>query len=132
MSEKYTEDVGFDASIYVQQKDDNLKDIDEIKERAKEISEKDVEYVERNFWKKLAQLKNNLSFKRDLIALYKFMKDPKVSFFKKSLVVFALVYFILPLDSIPDISPIIGFLDDAGIVAMVVRYLSRELEPYYD
>ncbi len=132
MSEKYTENLGLDASVYVQQRNDGLKEIDSIKEKAKGISEKDIEYVERNFWGKLAQLKGKLSFKRDLIALYKFMKDPAVSFIKKSLAVFALAYFILPLDSIPDISPIIGFLDDVGIVAMIVRYLSKELERYYD
>jgi uncharacterized membrane protein YkvA (DUF1232 family) len=132
MSEKYMENLGLDASIYVQQRNEGLKEINSIKEKAKGISEKDVEYVERNFWRKLSQLKGKFNFKRDLLALYKFMKDPKVSFIKKSLAVFALAYFILPLDSIPDISPIVGFLDDIGIVAMVVRYLSKELERYYD
>lgn len=132
MKEKYPEDIWFDANIYIPQKNDGLKDIDKIREKAEKITNEDVEYVERNFWEKISRLKGKFGFKRDLIALYKFMKDPKVSFIKKAIAVFALLYFIIPLDSIPDISPIVGFLDDIGVVALVVRYLSKELKPYYD
>ncbi len=125
MREKYPEDIGLEADVYV-------PEIDEIREKSRKVTEKDIEYVEKNFWKKIQQLKGKAKFKRDLIALYKFMKDPKISLIKKALVIFALLYFIIPLDSIPDISPIVGFLDDIGVVAMVVKYLSKELEPYYD
>ncbi|CUU07147.1 Uncharacterized membrane protein YkvA, DUF1232 family [Candidatus Thermokryptus mobilis] len=116
MSENFNEIIGSDASIHINGK----------------ISEKEIEYVEKNFWSKLASVKGKVGFKRDLIALYKYMKDPQVPLIKKAIVIFALIYFILPLDSIPDISPIVGFLDDIGIVAMVIKYLSKEIEPYYD
>lgn len=124
---KNYETIGEDASIYIPQK----PTINEIEKISANITDKEVEYVEQNFWQKLAKLKGNLNFKRDLIALYKFMKDPAVSFFKKAIAISALLYFILPIDSIPDLSPIIGLLDDIGIVAMVVKYLSRELKRYY-
>ncbi len=132
MKEKHSGNIGFDANIYIPQKIDALKDIGELKEKAEKITNKDIEYVEKNFWEKISQLKGKIGFKRDLIALYKFMKDPTVSFLKKVIVVFALLYFIIPFDSIPDISPIVGFLDDIGVVVIVARYLSKELEPYYD
>ncbi len=132
MKEKYPEDIGFDANIYVPEKINDLKNIDEVKKSAEKITDREVEYVERNFWEKISRLKGKFGFKRDLIALYKFMKDPRVSFVKKAIAVFALLYFIIPLDSIPDISPIVGFLDDIGVVMLIVRYLSKELEPYYD
>jgi len=125
--EKYPENLGSEAYAYIPEVSE-----DTIKKEAERITEKDVKYVEENFWKKISQLKGKLGFKRDLIALYKFMKDPKISFLKKTIVVLALLYFIIPFDSIPDFAPIAGFLDDIGIVAMVVRYLSKELEPYYD
>ncbi|CUS83711.1 YkvA family protein, partial [Candidatus Kryptobacter tengchongensis] len=121
------EQIGEDVSIYIPQK----STINEIERISENITDREVEYVEQNFWQKLARLKGNINFKRDLIALYKFMKDPAVSFFKKAIAISALLYFILPIDSIPDLSPIVGFLDDIGIVAMVVKYLSRELERYY-
>jgi uncharacterized membrane protein YkvA (DUF1232 family) len=116
MSENLNEIVGADTSVYINGK----------------ISEKEIKYVEQNFWSKLASVKGKSGFKRDLLALYKYMKDPKIPLIKKAIVIFALLYFILPLDSIPDISPIVGFLDDIGIVAMVIKYLSKEIEPYYD
>ncbi|CUT00491.1 YkvA family protein [Candidatus Kryptobacter tengchongensis] len=121
------EQIGEDASIYIPQK----STINELEKISENITDREVEYVEQNFWQKLPRLKGNINFKRDLIALYKFMKDPDVSFFKKAIAISALLYFILPIDSIPDLSPIVGFLDDIGIVAMVVKYLSRELERYY-
>lgn len=132
MKEKYPENIGLDAHIYIPPKGDDLRSIDKINEKAEKITSEDIEYVEKNFWTKISQLKGKIGFKRDLIALYKFMKDPKVSFLKKAIAIFALLYFIIPFDSIPDISPIIGFLDDIGVVMAVVRYLSKELKPYYD
>ncbi|MEN3038522.1 MAG: YkvA family protein [Candidatus Kryptonium sp.] len=123
-------ELGTDAIVFIQKSPNNhsLKKFEKI---ARNISEKDVEYVEQNFWIKISRLKSRIDFKRDLIALYKFMKDPAVSFLKKAIAIAALVYFILPLDSIPDLSPLIGFIDDLGIITMVVKLLSKELERYY-
>jgi uncharacterized membrane protein YkvA (DUF1232 family) len=45
-------------------------------------------------------------------------------------VVFALGYFVLSLDVIPDVIPVLGFLDDALVVAEVVYLLSGELRRY--
>ena len=47
------------------------------------VKEEDIKYVEQNFWQKLASLKGKHSFKKDLLALYRFMKDPAVSILKK-------------------------------------------------
>ncbi|MDW8108379.1 MAG: YkvA family protein [Candidatus Kryptonium sp.] len=123
-------ELGTDAVVFIQQSQDSdaVKKFEKI---ARNISEKDVEYVEQNFWAKISRLKSRIDFKRDLIALYKFMKDPAVSFLRKAIAIAALVYFILPLDSIPDLSPLIGLIDDLGIITMVVKFLSKELERYY-
>ncbi len=60
------------------------------------------------------------------------MKDPDVSWYRKAIVVMGLVYFISPIDTIPDIAPLIGYLDDLGVIAAVVKFLGSELIPYYD
>ncbi len=122
------EHIGAEASIYIDQNDKNSNVAEKLK---RDVREEDIKYVEQNFWQKLASLKGKHSFKRDLLALYRFMKDPTVSLLKKAVAIGALLYFILPLDSIPDLSPIIGFLDDIGIVAMAVKYLSNEIKRYY-
>lgn len=50
------------------------------------------------------------------------LKDKEVAFWKKALVVFAIFYLFLPLDLIPPLIPVFGFLDD-GILWIGVLYL---------
>ncbi|MDP2364566.1 MAG: DUF1232 domain-containing protein, partial [Ignavibacteria bacterium] len=60
------------------------------------------------------------------------MKDPFISWHRKAIVVMGLVYFISPIDTIPDIAPFIGYLDDLGVITAVIKFLGSELIPYYD
>ena len=46
---------------------------------------------------------------KTIIAL---MRNPKVSSFPKFLVAGAIVYILMPVDAIPDIAPVVGWLDD--------------------
>jgi uncharacterized membrane protein YkvA (DUF1232 family) len=63
-------------------------------------------------------------------AFFRFMFDRKAPFFGKLWIVFAVAYVIMPLDVVPDLAPIIGWLDDLGIVAITLGYLARVLKPY--
>ena len=45
-------------------------------------------------------------------------------------VVAGLVYFLDPLDAIPDFLPVIGFLDDAAVLAWVVSRVRRDLDEF--
>lgn len=58
------------------------------------------------------------------------MLDGNVKWYKKSVVVAALIYFITPIDSIPDFVPFLGCLDDIGVIAWTVRFLGSELSDY--
>ena len=90
------------------------------------------EYVESRLWYKLEKFGKKLSFARDLLALYQYMLDKNVSWHRKSIVVGALIYFIAPIDTIPDIAPLIGYLDDLGVITAVLKFLGSELIPYYE
>ena len=46
---------------------------------------------------------------KTIIAL---MRNPKVASFPKFLVAGAIVYILMPVDAIPDIAPVVGWLDD--------------------
>lgn len=67
-----------------------------------------------------------------LKALKKYMLDNNVQWYRKSVVVAALLYFIMPFDAMPDFAPILGYLDDIGVIAWTLRFLGREITGYYD
>ncbi|MEP1035128.1 YkvA family protein [Ekhidna sp.] len=46
------------------------------------------------------------------------------------LIVFALVYFITPMDLIPDVIPALGFTDDASVVFLIVKKLNRDIKKF--
>ena len=58
------------------------------------------------------------------------LKDAAVPFWKKALVVFAVVYLFLPLDLIPPLIPVFGFLDDALLWLGVLSLVWEELGKY--
>lgn len=92
---------------------------------------RNTEVVESNLWTKLENAKTKISFTRDIKALYYYMRDPEVPWYRKSLVVAGLIYFISPIDSIPDLIPILGYLDDMGVIVALLKYLGSEITPYY-
>jgi uncharacterized membrane protein YkvA (DUF1232 family) len=71
------------------------------------------------------------SFLKHLRALGNYLLDKDVKWYRKAIVAAALVYFLTPIDSIPDFVPFAGFLDDIGIVAWTIRFLGNEIEGYY-
>lgn len=107
-------------------------ELEELKEIEKKTPEEKVEYVNEKLWEKLERVGKKISFAKDILALVNYMRDPNVSWHRKSIVVAALIYFIVPIDAIPDISPLIGYLDDLGVIAAVLKYLGSELIPYYE
>jgi len=95
-----------------------------------EVQEK-IDFVDENLWGKLEKSGKRISFAKDILALYRYMKDPFVKWYRKAIVVAALVYFIVPIDTIPDITPLFGYLDDLGVITALLKYLGSELMGYY-
>jgi len=112
---------------------DDVNDLSELDfgGKSEEDVEEDIEFVDENLWSKLEKGGKRISFARDIVALYNFMKDPLVRWHRKAIVVAALIYFIVPLDSIPDLTPFFGYLDDLGVITALLKYLGSELKSYY-
>ena len=112
---------------------DDVGDLDELDfgGKSEEDVEEDMEYVEENLWSKLEKSGKKISFARDIVALYNFMKDPLVRWHRKAIVIAALIYFIVPIDTIPDLTPFFGYLDDLGVITALLKYLGSELMSYY-
>ncbi len=110
---------------------DDLTDLDFGGENEKETAEK-IEFVESNIWTKLEAVGKKISFAKDILALVNYLRDPLVSWHRKAIVVAALIYFISPIDAIPDLTPLFGYLDDLGVIMALLKFLGSELIPYYD
>jgi len=93
--------------------------------------EKNVEYIEDKFSDKVKKTKKRISFAEDVVALYRYMKDDSVNWYRKLIIVAALVYFISPIDTIPDFAPLVGYLDDLGVIMAAIKYIGTEIKPYY-
>lgn len=65
-----------------------------------------------------------------VVATWRFFKDGEASLFVKILFVLALAYVIWPVDAIPDVIPVLGWLDDLGVIAIASAFLWRAIEPY--
>ena len=55
-----------------------------------------------------------------LAAVRNFLSDPAVSRWRKGLLLGAVLYALWPLDVIPDTLPVLGWLDDVGLLSLAV------------
>ena len=112
------------------EKDYSVDELDFGGETEEQATQK-MQFVEDNLWTKLGNAGKKITFAKDIRALFYYMKDPLIGWHRKAIVVAGLIYFLVPLDAIPDFSPFIGFLDDLGVITSLLRYLGKELVPYY-
>lgn len=59
----------------------------------------------------------------------RYYRDPSASVFGKLVIFLALVYVVLPVDLIPDV-PIVGWLDDLGVMGLATVWLGRVVTRY--
>ena len=115
-------------------KDDDI-DLDEFTEldfgSIEEEKEK-ILFVEENLWYRLEKQGKKVSFARDILALYRYMDDPYVSWQKKVVVAAALIYFVTPIDKIPKFAKFFGLLDELGVMTILLKFLGKEIIPYYE
>ena len=44
----------------------------------------------------------------------------------------ALIYFVNPFDLVPDMLPVVGFLDDAGVLAFVLQSIRKDIDRFLE
>ena len=64
-----------------------------------------------------------------LLWLYHAARDPATPGWAKLAIFGALAYLLFPLDAVADPTPLVGLLDDVGVVAAAIAYVSRRLPP---
>jgi len=87
----------------------------------------DRESVRKRFWIKLKKVAAKLPFTEDLLAAYYCAFDKQTPRHVQVALLGAIAYFILPFDFIPDVMPVIGFTDDAAILATAIRLVATHI-----
>src|SRR5438552_14282890 len=89
----------------------------------------DRDSVRRRFWSKLKRVAGKLPFAEDLVAAYYCAFDKQTPRHVQAALLGAIAYFVLPFDFVPDMLPVLGFTDDAAILATAVRMVAGHITP---
>jgi uncharacterized membrane protein YkvA (DUF1232 family) len=87
----------------------------------------DRDSVRRRFWVKLKQVVAKLPFAEDLLAAYYCAFDRETPRHVQMALLGAIAYFILPFDFVPDMLPVLGFTDDAAVLATAIRMVATHI-----
>ncbi len=86
-------------------------------------------YSEDSLWEKIKKFSKAAGAKviYAVLLLYYAMIDSKVNLKTKVFIAAALGYFILPTDAIFDLTPIIGYSDDLGVLLFALKQISSAI-----
>ena len=84
------------------------------------------EYSEEGFWDKLAKYARaaGVEVVEKALLLYYASQEEDAPAWAKATIVGALGYFITLIDAIPDITPVVGYADDLGVLVMAIAAVS--------
>ena len=87
-------------------------------------------YSEESFWDKVVGYAKAAGHEviEKALWLYYAAQKPSTPVWAKTVVYGALGYFIMPFDVIPDITPVVGYVDDLGVLAAAVGTVSMYID----
>jgi len=89
----------------------------------------DERVVRAGFWRKMTRHAGKLPFAEDLLAAYYCAFDRQTPAHVRAVLLGALAYFVIPFDGMPDILPMIGFADDAAMLAAAMKLVIDAIRP---
>lgn len=81
------------------------------------------------FWRKARRVAASIPFAEDLLTAYYCAFDRTTPMPVKASLFGALAYFVLPFDAIPDMLPVLGFADDAAMLAAAIKLVASHIRP---
>jgi uncharacterized membrane protein YkvA (DUF1232 family) len=86
-------------------------------------------FSEESLWRKIKNYSKSAgtTVVYGVLLLYYVMKDKNVTMKKKLSIAAALGYFILPTDAIFDLTPLIGYSDDLGVLLFALTQVSTSI-----
>jgi uncharacterized membrane protein YkvA (DUF1232 family) len=85
--------------------------------------------LRRKFWRKLLREAASLPFAEDLLTAHYCAFDRQTPLYVKAVLVGAIVYFVVPDHLIPKYISLIGFADDAAVLAAAFKAVSASIKP---
>ena len=122
-----------DVKLSEQDKADLLKFLDDYSKR---VSEVDINEIETKLLKKISKLRNKKlpNYTKKMISQVKdlslILDSPTVSEDEHKKIIAALHYFIWAEDKMPDYLPVVGYLDDAFIIATVYSEVRNKINKF--
>jgi uncharacterized membrane protein YkvA (DUF1232 family) len=89
------------------------------------------QYSEKSLWEKIKKFSKDAGIKvvYAVLLLYFVMESKNVGVKTKLTIAAALGYFILPTDAIFDLTPLIGYSDDLGVLLFALSQISSNITP---
>ncbi len=112
-----------------------------FEEDVRNVDEDDIEYAAKKGPKKLADLASNIprplqDIWNDLRLMVSCVRDYWTGAYRElpwktiAAMTGAIVYLVTPVDVIPDFVPLIGYVDDAAVLTLALRWVRADLEVY--
>jgi uncharacterized membrane protein YkvA (DUF1232 family) len=85
--------------------------------------------LRRRIWGKLKREAANIPFVEDALTAHYCAFDRNTPLYVKLALVGAVVYFLVPDDLIPDSIPVLGYVDDAAVLAGAMKIFASHIKP---
>lgn len=85
--------------------------------------------LRRRIWTKLKREATNIPFVEDALTAHYCAFDRNTPLYVKLALVAAVVYFLVPDDLIPDSVPVLGYADDAAVLAGAMKMFASHIKP---
>jgi len=80
-------------------------------------------------WRKLKREAANIPFVEDALTAHYCAFDRRTPLYVKAALIGAVVYFFVPDDLIPDSIPVLGYADDAAVMAAAMKIFASHIKP---
>jgi len=86
--------------------------------------------LKNNASQKISELLEPINTSLRLVRAYANGRYRSISLESFGLIIAAIIYFVMPIDSLPDFILLLGFTDDAAVLAWTFKMVSDELEQF--
>lgn len=118
-------------------REDQMENIEQmLHNKAKCVTDEDIKKIHNEMDEKLRKVKGGsnvvVKFIKRAKLLYDMLLDKefKLEWSSKAVIIAALLYFISPIDVLPDFIPGIGYIDDAFMLVIVYNTLENEIKKF--